>query len=240
MPPRVIPLRSLLPVESESISRMPCQPFWALVLIIMISTKAQACKLLVGGVKFNCHTRTHTHTYTHTQRHTKAHIRHVGSGILYAKVSETNSIFKPTPWNCFPSLFLCFYLCLFFLLLLLFYISTFVVHDIDTIAQSLPLCVCLCAAWLPSEPLSRPRLHPSTLPFTPWAALPYGNRWQLGSFGFGSSAATSQNAPQWDFLIGFPIKANIFNFISIVTLATLLAVKAKGNSLRSSNLKKNC
>lgn len=72
MPPRVIPLRSLLPVESESISRMPCQPFWALVLIIMISTKAQACKLLVGGVKFNCHTRTRTHTEAHRgiQRHT--------------------------------------------------------------------------------------------------------------------------------------------------------------------------
>lgn len=190
VPPSLIPLRSVPPVDSESISRMPCQPFWALVLIIMISTKAQACKLLVGGVKFNCHTRTHTHTYT------EAHIRHVSSGILYAKVSETNSIFKPTPWNCFPSLSLSLYLCLFFLLLL-FYISTFVVHDIDTIAQSLPVCV--CAAWLPSEPLSRRRLRPSTSPFTPWTALPYGNRWQFGSFGFGSSAATSQNAPTMGF-----------------------------------------
>lgn len=102
------------------------------------------------------------------------------------------------------------------------------------------VCVCLCAAWLPSEPLSRRRLRPSTSPFTPCTALPYGNRWQLGSFGFGSSAATSQNSPQWDFLIGIPIKANIFNFISIVTLATLLAVKAKGNSLRNGNLKKSC
>lgn len=236
MPPSVIPLRSLLPVESESISRMPCQPFWALVLIIMISTKAQACKLLVGGVKLNCHTRTHTLTGAHTEAY-KGTQRHVGSGILYAKVSETNSIFKPTPWNCFPSLFLCFYLCLFFLVLL-FYISTFVVHDIDTIAQSLPLCVCVCAAWLPSEPLSRRRLRPSTSPFTPCTALPYGNRWQLGSFGFGSSAATSQNAHNGIFLLESRLKRTPFSIPFLLWLGHFAGCEGERQQLEECQFKK--
>lgn len=34
--------------------------------------------------------------------------------------------------------------CLYLAVLFLFYISTFVVHDIDTIAHSLPVCVCVC------------------------------------------------------------------------------------------------
>lgn len=62
--------------------------------------------------------------------------------------------------------------------------------------------------------------------------------WQL-RFRFVSCHFTE--CPQWDFLIGIPINANaIFNFISIVTLATLLAVKAKGNSLRNADLKNSC
>lgn len=203
--------------QSERLSRMPSQPFWALVLIIMISTKAQACKLLVGGVKFNSHTHAHSHTHIH-----------VGRGILYAEVSQTNSIFKPTPWNCFPSLShtasISVYL---FLAVFLFYISTFVVHDIDTIAHSWSVCVCVCgggvsvcrliAQWAVKQ------ASPSPFNLT-FCALNRAALWQQ------VEAATSQNSPQCAFLIGITVNASaifhfpIVNFVEMTTMASLKTV----------------
>lgn len=196
MPLLLMPLRSLLRAGSESISRMPCQPFWALVLII--STKAQACKLLVGGVKFNCHT--HVHARTHRGTHT-TYICTLAVAFCMLKLvrqiqfsNQLHEIVFPLS----PSLPLSLSLLLAVVVLYFNFCSSWHWHNSPQFA-GVCVCGCLCGAWLPSEPLSRRRRRPSTSPFTPWTELPYGNRWQLGSFGFGSSAATSQNAPTMGF-----------------------------------------
>lgn len=98
--------------------------------------------------------------------------------------------------------------CLYLAVLFLFYILTFVVHDIDTIAHSLPVWVCVCrliAQWAVKQASPSPLPSPFNLTFCALnLGQPYGNRWKL------LLHRIPHNGP---FLIGIPINAcAIFNF----------------------------